>query len=126
MTPIDLDLSINNMPEVNVYSSLGDFEAAEAMGKLVPGQISVVANNNSTNAYTWNGVDGTLYYSDFEYDQDGVKVTDLKNVLSIEKALFEAFKASLPEQAAEWDALLKLNQGDYEITIRQIMEAKKE
>ena len=117
----------NLMPEVNVYSSQADFEAAGAMGKLVPGQISVIANNdNTTNACVWNGIEGTIYYNDYEYDQDGVKVTNLKDVLSIEKALFEAFKAKTPEQAEQWNTLLKLNQGDYEITLRQIMEAKKE
>ena len=42
----------------------------------------------------------------------------------LEKALFESFKLQCPKSAEDWDTLLRINNNDYEITLRQIMEAK--
>ena len=42
----------------------------------------------------------------------------------LEKALFESVKKNYPESAEDWDTLLRINNNDYEVTLRQIMEAK--
>ena len=42
----------------------------------------------------------------------------------LEKVLFESFKKNYPESAEDWDTLLRINNNDYEVTLRQITEAK--
>lgn len=61
-----------------------------------------------------------------EYDNGNIKIADLKDILGIEIALFKAFKQQIPEKAEMFDTLLKMNNNDYELTICQILTAKKE
>lgn len=109
-----------------------EYELLQQEGKLKEGEIYCIIDDNSIGIasssypqFVATGIDGT-YYSGFEFNEDGVQIEDLGKIKAIEKALFEAFKKQVPERAEEWDTLLKINQGDYEITVRQIMEAYKE
>ena len=74
------------------------------------------------------GTDGTVYdtfWHNHDFEEGGVTVDNLKTeTRMIEKALFESFKQNCPENAEDWDTLLHINNNDYEITLRQIMEAK--
>lgn len=109
-----------------------EYDLLQQEGKLREGEIYCIVDDNSIGIasssypqFVATGTDGT-YYSQFEFNENGVQIEDLENIKTIEKALFEAFKRQVPERAEEWDTLLKINQGDYEITVRQIMEAYKE
>ena len=128
MLPIDLDLQTKNWTEadlVKYYASQAAYEAAVEKGEIQENEIAMVAAPD-TSKFICNGVDGTLYwdYNKYEFDEDGVQISNLKNITAIEKALFEAFKKQMPDKAEDWNTLLKMNQGDYEVTIRQIMEVK--
>lgn len=120
-----------NTPPVKTCTK-AEYELLQQEGKLKEGEIYCIIDDNSIGIasssypqFIATGTDGT-YYSGFEFNEGGVQIEDLKNIKMIEKALFEAFKKQVPERAEEWDTLLKINQGDYEITVRQIMEAYKE
>lgn len=116
---------------VHTYTR-AEYELLQQEGKLREGDIYCIVDDNSIGIasssypqFIATGTDGT-YYSQFEFNEDGVQIEDLGKIKTIEKALFEAFKRQVPERAEEWNTLLKINQGDYEITVRQIMEAYKE
>lgn len=125
LNAFDLNTSVNTCTQA-------EYELLQREGKLREGDLYCIVDDNSIGIvsssypqFVATGTDGT-YYSRFEFNENGVQIEDLENIKTIEKALFEAFKRQVPERAEEWDTLLKINQGDYEITVRQIMEAYKE
>jgi hypothetical protein len=122
----DLDAIVATPPMARFFETEAEYEEALKDGKIDEGQMCVVAAPEGPK-FTL-GTDGTIhdtfwYKNDFE--EGGVTVNNLKTeTRMIEKALFESFKRNCPESAEDWDTLLRINNNDYEITLRQIMEAK--
>lgn len=124
----DLD-SIVGTPPVMVtkfFDTEAEYEEALKNGEIDDQQMCVVAAPEGPK-FTL-GTDGTVYdtfWHNHDFEEGGVTVDNLKTeTRMIEKALFESFKQNYPESAEDWDTLLRINNNDYEITLRQIMEAK--
>ena len=122
----DLDSIIGNPPVAKFFDTEAEYEEALKNGKIDEGQMCVVAAPEGPK-FTL-GTDGTVYdtfWHNHDFEEGGVTVDNLKTeTRMIEKALFESFKLQYPESAEDWDTLLRINNNDYEITLRQIMEAK--
>lgn len=122
----DLDSIVGTPPVAKFFDTEAEYEEALKNGE-VNDQICVVAAPEGPK-FTL-GIDGSAVYDTFwhnhDFEEGGVTVDNLKTeTRMIEKALFESFKLQCPESAEDWDTLLHINNNDYEITLRQIMEAK--
>ena len=122
----DLDSIVGIPPVAKFFDTEAEYEEALKDGKIDEGQMCVVAAPEGPK-FTL-GTDGTVYdtfWHNHDFEEGGVTVDNLKTeTRMIEKALFESFKLQCPESAEDWDTLLRINNNDYEITLRQIMEAK--
>ena len=122
----DLDTIIGTPPIAKFFNTQVEYEEALENGK-VDDQTYVVAASEGPK-FTLGTDDGTAYntfWHSNDFEEGGVTVDNLKTeTRMIEKALFESFKLQCPESAEDWDTLLRINNNDYEITLRQIMEAK--
>ena len=122
----DLDTIVGTPPVAKFFNTQAEYEEALENGK-VDDQMCVVAAPESPK-FTLGTDDGTVYnafWHSNDFEECGVTVDNLKTeTRMIEKALFESFKLQCPESAEDWDTLLRINNNDYEITLRQIMEAK--
>ena len=122
----DLDTVVGTPPVAKFFNTQAEYEEAKENGK-VDGQMCVVAASEGPK-FTLGTDDGTIYntcWHSNDFEEGGVTVDNLKTeTRMIEKALFESFKLQCPESAEDWDTLLRINNNDYEITLRQIMEAK--
>ena len=122
----DLDSIVGIPPVAKFFDTEAEYEEALKDGKIDEGQMCVVAAPEGPK-FTL-GTDGTIYntcWHSNDFEEGGVIVDNLKTeTRMIEKALFESFKLQCPESAEDWDTLLRINNNDYEITLRQIMEAK--
>lgn len=121
----DLDTVVGTPPVAKFFNTQAEYEEALENGE-VDDQMCVVAAPESPK-FTLEADD--TVYDTFWYNPDfkegGVTVDNLKTeTRMIEKALFESFKLQCPESAEDWDTLLRINNNDYEVTLRQIMEAK--
>lgn len=118
--------TVETPPVAKFFNTQAEYEEALKNGE-VDGQMCVVAAPEGPK-FTLGTDDGTVYDT-FWYNPDfkegGVTVDNLKTETRIiEKALFESFKLQCPESAEDWDTLLRINNNDYEVTLRQIMEVK--
>ena len=118
--------TVETPPVAKFFNTQAEYEEALKNGEF-DGQMCVVAEPEGPK-FTWGTDDGTVYDT-FRYNPDfkeaGVTADNLKTeTRMIEKALFESFKLQCPESAEDWDTLLRINNNDYEVTLRQIMEAK--
>lgn len=122
----DLDSIIGTPPVAKFFDTEAEYEEALKNGEIDDQQMCVVAAPEGPK-FTL-GTDGTVYntfWHNHDFEEGGVTVDNLKTeTRMIEKALFESFKLQCPESADDWDTLLRINNNDYEITLRQIMEAK--
>ena len=122
----DLDTIAGTTPVAKFFNTQAEYEEALENGK-VDDQMYVVTAPESPK-FTLGTDDGTAYntfWHSNDFEEGGVTVDNLKTeTRMIEKALFESFKLQCPESAEDWDTLLRINNNDYEITLRQIMEAK--
>lgn len=122
----DLDLIVETPPVTKFFNTETEYEEALKNGEVDVNQICVVAAPEGPK-FTL-GTDGTVYdtfWHNHDFEEGGVTVDNLKTeTRMLEKALFESFKQNCPESAEDWDTLLHINNNDYEITLRQIMEAK--
>ena len=122
----DLDTIAGTPPVAKFFNTQAEYEEALENGK-VDDQTYVVAASEGPK-FTLGTDDGTAYntfWHNYDFKEGGVTVDNLKTeTRMIEKALFESFKLQCPESAEDWDTLLRINNNDYEVTLRQIMEAK--
>lgn len=122
----DLDAIVGTPPITKFFDTEAEYEEALKNGEVDVNQMCVVAAPDGPK-FTL-GTDGTIYdtfWHNHDFEEGGVTVDNLKTeTRMIEKALFESFKQNYPESAEDWDTLLRINNNDYEITLRQIMEAK--
>lgn len=122
----DLDAIVGTPPVAKYFDTEAEYEKASKDGKIDADQICVITAPNGPK-FTLE-TDGTVYntcWRNPDFEEGGVIVDNLKaETRMIEKALFESFKQNYPESAEDWDTLLRINDNDYEITLRQIMEAK--
>ena len=122
----DLDSIIGTPPVAKFFNTEAEYEEALKNGEVDANQMCLVAAPEGPK-FTL-GTDGTIYdtfWHNHDFEEGGVTVDNLKTeTRMIEKALFESFKRNCPESAEDWDTLLRINNNDYEITLRQIMEAK--
>lgn len=121
----DLDLITGTLPVAKFFDTEAKYEEALKNGEIDDHQMCVVAAPEGPK-FTL-GTDGTndTFWHKNDFEEGGVTVDNLKTgTRMIEKALFESFKQNCPESAEDWNTLLRINNNDYEITLRQIMEAK--
>ena len=123
----DLDLIVGTPPVAKFFNTQTEYEEALKNGEVDDQQMCVVAASEGPK-FTFSTAEGTVYntfWHNHDFEEGGVTVDNLKTeTRTIEKALFESFKQNYPESAEDWDTLLRINNNDYEITLRQIMEAK--
>ena len=119
--------TVETPPVAKYFNTETEYEEALKNGEIDDQQMCVVITAPESPKFTL-GTDGTVYdtfWHNHDFEEGGVTVDNLKTeTRMIEKALFESFKLQCPESAEDWDTLLRINNNDYEITLRQIMEAK--
>lgn len=122
----DLNSIVGIPPVAKFFDTETEYEEALKNGEVDDQQICVVAAPEGPK-FTL-GTDGTIsdtFWYNHDFEEGGVTVDNLKTeTRMLEKALFESFKQNYPESAEDWNTLLRINNNDYEITLRQIMEAK--
>lgn len=123
----DLDSITVNPPVSKFFNTQAEYEEALKNGEVDVSQICVVGAAEGPK-FTL-GIDGTVYdtlWHSHDFEEGGVTVDNLKTEKTVlEKALFESFKQNYPESAEDWDTLLRINNNDYEVTLRQVLDAKK-
>ena len=123
--------SLNNnigSSSITCYSSEAEYLEAVNAGKIKKDEVGVIAAPYQ-NTFICNTIDGTIksYYDfNFEFNEDGIQIENLDNIQGIYKAVYKSLLKSHPEKRDEWDALLKINNNDYKLTVLQIEVAKGE
>lgn len=103
------------------FGSEAEYNEAVADGKIDENQVCVVGAPSGPR-FTL-GTDGSVsytYYSQFEYEQDGIQIENIKDTANIYKAVYTSLVQNNPDKKEDWNVLLKLNDNNYRLTVIQI------